>query len=117
MTGGVAGWKVQRVLGDLVLERCDDEFKRAWLVLSYIGAWGLFYENNGRGPNTDREFSAGVNVPLGTSHRWRTAFEQTFPAFDTPEVLWHEVKTGVSSQSVEVAGLQVGAARVQFGAG
>jgi hypothetical protein len=114
VAGAKAGWRVQGVLGDVVMERCGHDFKRMWQVLTYIGGWGLFYEANGRAPRTDREYSSGVNVALGTSHRWRTAFAETFPEFDTPLILWEQVNGRVHSETVEVAALEVGACQVEL---
>lgn len=112
--GARDGWKVQGVLGDLVLDRCGREIGRAMKVLSYVAAWGLFYEANGRGPNTVREFSAAVKVPRNTANRWDHAFRETFPDLESPALLWAQVKAGVRSDSVEVVALEVGASQVKI---
>ncbi len=113
--GGRLGWKVEGVLGEVVLERCGHDFRRGLQVLNYVAAWGLFFEIEGHGPATDRDLQDVVKVPYATGSRWKRAFRQTFPELEDPAPLWEQVKSAVQSESVDVATLQVGASRVDLG--
>jgi hypothetical protein len=112
--GARLGWKVQGILGEVVLDRCGNDFRRGLQVLNYVAAWGLFFEIEGEGPTTDRRLDEVVNVPYATGSRWKRAFRQTFPELEDPGPLWEQVKAGVQSESVDVAMLQVGASTVDL---
>lgn len=113
--GGQLGWKIQGILGEVVLDRCNNNLRRSLQVLNYIAAWGVFYEIKGEGPATDRDFEDVLSIPFGTASRWKRAFWETFPELEDPSLMWEQVKSEIRSRSVEAVTLQVGAARIELG--
>ena len=99
-------------LGDLVAERVKSP-RSLYGVLSYIAAWGAFYDVMGRGPVSNRELAQTVGKGPRTVDVWRNRYDEAFPDFGTPELLWLRIRPEVGPvDDLDVAPYRLGGVHV-----
>lgn len=94
-SGGSLGYKTAATLADVVLDRQSNPIA-AYHVLNYIAVWGVFVETQGREPRSIHEMSELVSQSRATLDRWAQKFRKTFPEYDTPAVLWAQVRENLA---------------------
>lgn len=92
--GAGVGYRTAETLADIVLDRQSNPIT-AYHVLSYVAVWGVFVESQGREPRSIREMSELVGQSRATLDRWSQKFRKTFPEYDTPAVIWAQVRDKV----------------------
>lgn len=99
-----AGAKLGKVtadtLADVVLDRGANPVA-AFHVLNYIALWGVFVESQGREPRSIRELAELGSQSRATIDRWAGKFRRTFPEYETPAVLWSQVRERIDAPAVD----------------
>jgi hypothetical protein len=93
-SGAAVGYRTAETLADVVLDRQSNPVT-AYHVLNYIAVWGVFVESQGREPRSIREMSEIVGQSRATIDRWASKFRKTFPEYETPAVIWAQVRSKV----------------------
>jgi hypothetical protein len=93
-SGASLGYRTAETLADVVLDRQKNPV-HAYHVLNYIAVWGVYVESQGREPRSILEMSEIVGQSRATLDRWARRFRQTFPEYETPAVLWSQIRSKV----------------------
>jgi hypothetical protein len=66
-------------------------FRKAVQVMTFIAAWGIFIEMNGRPPVNVTEYSVWWNQSVPTGYREQERFRLAFPEEVDPTAMWARI--------------------------